>query len=107
MNNLYDLQSVFRFSLRLPFHTSCSYRVHESCLRRVSSLQNFKQNESRTSCSSSNYCNNFQKNKLGKERQKRKVGMKPWLKRRENLGFYETVPAELQLEDAYNFQKYL
>ena len=29
--------------------------------------------------------------------------MKPWLKRRKNLEFYETLPAELQLEDEYNY----
>ena len=28
--------------------------------------------------------------------------MKPWLKRRKNLGFYETLLAEPQLEDEYN-----
>ena len=43
------------------------------------------------------------KNKSRKKRQKRKVGMKPWLKRRKNLGFYETLLAELQLEDEYDY----
>ena len=28
--------------------------------------------------------------------------MKPWLKRRKNLEFYETLRAELRLEDEYN-----
>ena len=48
-------QSVFRF---LHFHTSCPKQVHKISYR-VYSLQEFKQNESRTSCSSSNYCINF------------------------------------------------
>ena len=29
--------------------------------------------------------------------------MKPWLKRRNNLEFYETLFAELRLEDEYNY----
>ena len=29
--------------------------------------------------------------------------MKPWLKRRKNLGFYETLLAELLLEEEYNY----
>ena len=35
-----------------------------------------------------------EKNKSRKKRQERKVGMKPWLKRKKNVGFYETA-AEL------------
>ena len=30
--------------------------------------------------------------------------MKPSLKRRKNLEFYETLPAELQLKDEYNYK---
>ena len=30
--------------------------------------------------------------------------MKPSLKRRKNLEFYETLPAELQLKDKYNYK---
>ena len=33
--NLYDSQSVFRFSLLLHYHTSCSYRVYKSCSYRL------------------------------------------------------------------------
>ena len=29
--------------------------------------------------------------------------MKPWLKRRKNLEYYETLLPELQLEDEYNY----
>ena len=29
--------------------------------------------------------------------------MKPWLKRRKNLEFYETLLAELRLQDEYNY----
>ena len=47
------------------------------------------------------------KNKAGKKTQKRKVGMKPWLKRRKNLGFYDTLLAELRLEDKYNYKNCL
>ena len=54
--NLYDSQSVFKFSLRLHSHTSCSYRVHKSCSYKLFSLQEFKEIGSRTSCSSSYYC---------------------------------------------------
>ena len=65
--NLYHSQSVFKFSLRLHYHTSCSYRVHKSCSYRVFSLQEFKQNDSRTSCSSSNYCTNFREKQVKKK----------------------------------------
>ena len=41
------------------------------------------------------------KNKSRKKRQKRKVGIKSWLKRRRN--FCETLLAELRLEDQYNY----
>ena len=33
--------------------------------------------------------------------------MKPWLKRMKNLGFYETLLAELRSEDEYNYKDYL
>ena len=33
--------------------------------------------------------------------------MKPWPKRRKNLGFYETLLAELRLEDEYDYKKCL
>ena len=33
--------------------------------------------------------------------------MKPWLKRRKNLGFYETLLAELRSEDECNYKDYL
>ena len=33
--------------------------------------------------------------------------MKPWLKRKKNFGFYETLLAELRLEDKYNYKNYL
>ena len=62
LNDLYDTicmthnsQLVFRFSLRLHFHTSCPYRVHKRCLYRVLSLQEFQQNELRASSSSSSF----------------------------------------------------
>ena len=32
---------------------------------------------------------------------------KPWLKRRKNFGFYEILPAKLQLEDKYYYKNYL
>ena len=33
--DLYDSQSLFRFSLLLHYHTSCSYRVSKSCSYRL------------------------------------------------------------------------
>ena len=40
-------------------------------------------------------------------REKRQVYLKHWLKRRKNLGFYETVFAKLRLGDDYNEKTYL
>ena len=88
--NLYHSQSVFKFSLRLLCHTSCSYRLHKSCSYRVFSLQEFKQNDSRTSCSGNNYCTNFREKQV-KEKEK------TWEKSVWNLGLKE--------EKTYNFMK--
>ena len=90
------------------FITFTFYRVHKSCSYRVFSLQEFNQNESRAGYSSSNYCTNFRKKQVKeKETKKKKVGVKPWPKRRKELGFYETLIAELRLEDEYNYKNYL
>ena len=69
--NLYDSQSVFKFILRFHYHTSSSYQVHKNCSYRVFSLQELKQNDSRASCSSSNYCTNFREKQV-KEKEKKK-----------------------------------
>ena len=47
------------------------------------------------------------KNNSRKNKHKRKVGVKPCLKRRKNLGFYETLLAELQLGKEYHYKNYL
>ena len=78
------------FHLRLHYHTSCSYRVHKSCSYKVFNLQDFKQNDSRASCSSSNYYTNFREKQFKKKEEK-------------NLEFYESLLAELRLEDGYNY----
>ena len=77
LNDLYDTTCMTHnrfsnFNLRLHYHTSCSYRVHKSCSYKVFSLQEFKQNDSRTSCSSSNYCTNFREKQVKKKQKKRK-----------------------------------
>ena len=46
-------------------------------------------------------------NKSRKKRQKRNIGIKPWLKRRKNLEFYETLLADLRLQDEYDYKNYL
>ena len=48
------------------------YRVHKSCSCKVFSLQEFEQNGSRTSCSSSNYCTNFREKQVKKKEIKNK-----------------------------------
>ena len=48
-----------------------------------------------------------QKKKSRKKRQKRKICVEPWLERRKNLGFYESLLAELRLENEYNYKDYL
>ena len=49
----------------------------------------------------------FKKKKKSKSRQKRNVWVKSWFKRRQSLGVYETLLAELQLEDECNYKSYL
>ena len=101
-SNLYDSQSLFRFSLRLHFHTSCSYRVHISCSYRVFSLQEFYQNESRTNFSCINTALISMHSKSLKKRQKREVGMNRDLKGEKTLDFRKFLLAQLQLGDKYN-----
>ena len=103
MIQLNDSESAFNFLRRLHYHKSCSYQVHKSCSYRVFNFQEFNQNDSRTSCSSSNYCTNFREKQINKKEKKRSICVKPWLKRRKNLGFYETLLAELLLEEEYNY----
>ena len=40
---------------------------------------------------------------MKRKREKRKICVKPWLKRRKNLKFYETLVAELRLKDERNY----
>ena len=44
-----------------------------------------------------------EKNKSRKKREGKSLCVKPWLKRRKNLEFYETLLAELQLKEEYNY----
>ena len=37
------------------------------------------------------------------KREKKRICVKPWLKRKKNLEFYETVLTELPLEDEHNY----
>ena len=69
--NFYDSQSVFRFWLCLHFDTSRSYSIRKSCSYRVFSFHEFKQNDSRTRCNSSNYYTNFSE-KQAKEKETKK-----------------------------------
>ena len=45
--------------------------------------------------------------KKNKKKRKRSVWVKPWLRRRINLGLYETLPQELRLEDKSEYKKLL
>ena len=72
LNDLYDTTCMThnrfsKFHLSLHYRTSCSYRVHKNCSYKVFSLQEFKRNDSRTSCSSSNYCINFREKQVKKK----------------------------------------
>ena len=66
---MYDSQSAFKCLRCLRYPTSCSYQVSYSY--RLFSLEELKQNDSRTSCSSSSYCTNFRE-KLSQEKEKKK-----------------------------------
>ena len=81
--NLYDSQLAFKFLWRLHDHTICSYQVHKSCSYRLFILQELKQNDLKISCSSS------------KSRKKRK--------KKEKTQNFGTLPAELRLEEEYNY----
>ena len=71
--------------MRLHYHISCSYRVHKSSFCRIFSLQEIKQNNSRTSCNSSNYCTNFWGKQLKEKEKKGKVCVKRKFKRRKKI----------------------
>ena len=42
-----------------------------------------------------------------KQKRKRRIWVKEWLKKRETLGAYNTIIAELQLQDRYSYIRYL
>ena len=94
-NDLYDTTCVtqigFQILIAFIHHTSFSYRAHKSCFTEYSA---FKQNDSRKSCISSNYCTNFREKQVKEKETKKSVCDKSSLKRRKNLGFYETLLAE-------------
>ena len=79
--NLYDSQSAFKFLWRLHYRGSRSYQVHKSCSYRLLRPQQFKENDLRTSCSSS---------KSRKKGKIRRVYVKPWLKKSKKR-FYECL----------------
>ena len=54
-----------------------------------------------------NSCTNFQKKQVKENEKKRNVGMKLRLKRRKYFRVFETLLAELRLEDEYNYKNYL
>ena len=70
-------------------------------LNRLFSLREVNQNDSKQAVAAVTVALISEKNKLKKKRLK--VCMKPWLKRRKNLGIYETLLAELRLGDKYNW----
>ena len=91
---------------RFSDHTNCSYQIHKSRSYQGGLNKNFLvcTEYSAFKCLSKI---SQEKNKSRKKRQKRKVGLEPWLKRRKNLGFYETLLPELRLEHKYNYKNYL
>ena len=48
-----------------------------------------------------------EKSKSKKKKKERRVCVKPWLKKKTNLEYYETMLPELQLEDEYNYNTLL
>ena len=80
---------VFAFTL--------SYRVPKAF-----SVQEFMQNDSRTSCCNSNYCTNFQEKQVKEKDKERKNLCETLVKRRKILRIFEILLAELWLEDEYN-----
>ena len=98
LNNWYDTTFNCIYTIIQVVHTEFTKVV----LTVYSVFQKFKQNDSRTSCTSSNYCTNFQEKQVKEKETKKKVCVKPWLKRRKKFGFYETLLAERQLEVEYN-----
>ena len=107
MIQLVWVKLVFKCPLRLHYHTSCSYGLHNCCFYRVFSFQEFKKNDSRTSCSSSNYSTNFREKQVKEKDKKKEVCVKPWLKKEKNLEFDETLLAQLRLKDKYNYNHIL
>ena len=80
--NLYYSQSAFNFLRHLHYHKSCSYQVHKGSSYRLFSRQEFKQNDSRPTCSSSSYYINFREKKVKEKERKKEVSVS-------NLGLKE------------------
>ena len=65
------LNRFSNFHLRLHL-TSSSFRAHKRYYYKLFSLQEFKQSDLRTSCSSSNYCTHFREKQIKKKQIKNK-----------------------------------
>ena len=76
--SLFNSQSVFRFSLSLHFHTSCSYRVHKSCSCSFKISREMIQEQAVAVVIIALIS---EQNESREKRQKGKVCVKPWLNR--------------------------
>ena len=92
---MYDSQSAFKFLWRLHYHTGCSYQVYKVVLTVVLIQPSAVQAKW--------FKNKLQQQQVKEKEKKRRVYVKPWLKRRKNWELYGTLLAELRLEEEYNY----
>ena len=82
LNDLYDI-------ICLHFHTSCSCLVYKSCSYRIFSIKSLSKMSQDQAAEAVITALLTKENKSRKKRQKRNIGIKPWLKRRKSLEFYD------------------
>ena len=85
--------------MRLHYHAGCSYSVIKFVHTAYSIIRSLNTMTEKQAAAAIIIALLSKKEKKRKSRQKRKVWVKPCLKRRQSLRVYETLPAEFQLED--------
>ena len=87
----------------LHYHTSCSYRVQKNVLTDYSAFKSSSKIIQEQAAAAVIIALISEKSKSREKEKKRRICVKPWLKRKKNLEFYETLLAELRLEDEHNY----
>ena len=97
---MYDSQSAFKFLW--PFIQGVHIKFIKIVLKDYSAFRCSSKTISEQATPALIIALISEKNKSRKKEKKRRICVKPWLKRKKNLEFYETLLAKLHLEEEYS-----